>query len=270
MIKAVIMAGGEGTRLRPLTCNRSKPMVPVINKPVLEHTINLLKRHGIRDIIISLFFLPENVQNYFGDGSEWGVTITYSIEETPLGTAGGVRNAIGDCDDTVVVLSGDGILDFNLTEILGFHREKKSPFTIVLKRVSKPTEYGIVITGEDGRIERFLEKPSWSEVFSDTANTGLYVVDPEIIHDHGAAAGSRYRFFHRPLPLTAEKKHPPLRLHRDGYWCDIGTLSAYCRRPPGHPGRHGGDRLPREKDRPRRSGRAGTWRSIPAPSSGGR
>ena len=127
MIKAVIMAGGEGTRLRPLTCNRSKPMVPVINKPVLEHTINLLKRHGIRDIVISLYYLPENVQNYFGDGSEWGVSITYSLEETPLGTAGGVKKAIGDFCGTVMVLSGDGIIDFNITDILEFNRRKRIP-----------------------------------------------------------------------------------------------------------------------------------------------
>ncbi|HOD13549.1 MAG TPA: sugar phosphate nucleotidyltransferase [Spirochaetota bacterium] len=227
MVKAVIMAGGEGTRLRPLTCNRSKPMVPVINKPVLEHTINLLKRHGIRDIIMSLFFLPDNVQNYFGDGSEWGVTISYSIEETPLGTAGGVRYAIGDCGDTVVVLSGDGILDFNLTDILGFHREKQSPFTIVLKRVSKPTEYGIVITGEDGRIERFLEKPSWSEVFSDTANTGLYVVDPGIIRSM-VPEGSRYDFSIDLFPAMQKKNIPLYGYIAAGYWCDIGTLTAYA------------------------------------------
>jgi mannose-1-phosphate guanylyltransferase / phosphomannomutase len=226
MTKAVIMAGGEGTRLRPLTCNRSKPMVPVINKPVLEHTINILKRHGILEIAISLFFLPDNVQNYFGDGSEWGVTITYSIEEAPLGTAGGVRQAIGDCDDTVVVLSGDGILDFNLTEILEFHHKKKSPFTIVLKRVNKPTEYGIVITGDDGRIERFLEKPSWSEVFSDTANTGLYVVDPELIRSR-VPPETRYDFSMDLFPALQKEGVPLYGYVAAGYWCDIGTLSAY-------------------------------------------
>jgi mannose-1-phosphate guanylyltransferase / phosphomannomutase len=226
MIKAVIMAGGEGTRLRPLTCNRSKPMVPVINKPVLEHTINILKRHGIRDIAISLFFLPDNVQNYFGDGSEWGVSITYSIEEAPLGTAGGVRHAIGDWTDTVVVLSGDGILDFDLTGILAFHNEKKSPFTIVLKRVNKPTEYGIVITGEDGRIERFLEKPSWSEVFSDTANTGVYVLDPGLIRAR-VPAGAKYDFSMDLFPALQRDGVPLYGYIASGYWCDIGTLSAY-------------------------------------------
>lgn len=227
MIKAVIMAGGEGTRLRPLTCNRSKPMVPVVNKPVIEHTINLLKRHAIRDIIISLYYLPENVQNYFGDGSEWNVSITYSMEETPLGTAGGVKKAIGDSAGTVVVLSGDGIIDFNITEILEFHRRKESSFTIVLKRVSKPTDYGIVITGEDGRIERFLEKPSWSEVFSDTANTGLYVLDPAVIHELVPPC-AKFDFSMDLFPLLHEKNIPLYGYIADGYWCDIGNLTTYA------------------------------------------
>ncbi|MBN2158871.1 MAG: NTP transferase domain-containing protein [Spirochaetes bacterium] len=227
MIQAVIMAGGEGTRLRPLTCNRSKPMVPVINKPVIEHAINLLKRHGIRDIIISLYYLPENVQNYFGDGSEWDVSITYSLEETPLGTAGGVKRAVGECADTVVVLSGDGIIDFHIGEILEFHRRRESPFTIVLKKVSKPTEYGIVITREDGRIERFLEKPSWSEVFSDTANTGLYVISPSIINDYIPPA-IKYDFSFDLFPLLQEKNVPLYGYIAEGYWCDIGNIPAYC------------------------------------------
>jgi mannose-1-phosphate guanylyltransferase/phosphomannomutase len=226
MIKAIIMAGGEGTRLRPLTCNRSKPMVPVINKPVIEHAINLLKHHGIKDIIVSLYYLPDNVQNYFGDGSEWNVNITYSLEETPLGTAGGVKKAVGGCTDTVIVLSGDGIIDFNITGILEFHRRKQSPFTIVLKRVSKPTEYGIVITGEDGRIERFLEKPSWSEVFSDTANTGLYIVEPAIMHEH-VPPHVKFDFSMDLFPLLQKKGIPLYGYIADGYWCDIGNLNTY-------------------------------------------
>lgn len=227
MTKAVIMAGGEGTRLRPLTCNRSKPMVPVINKPVIEHTINLLKRHGIRDIAISLFYLPENVQNYFGDGSEWNVSITYSLEETPLGTAGGVKKAVGDSADTIIVLSGDGIIDFNITDILDFHRRRQSSCTIALKRVSKPTDYGIVITADDGRIERFLEKPSWSEVFSDTANTGLYVLESSIIHEL-VPPGVRFDFSMDLFPILQEKSIPLYGYIVDGYWCDIGTLATYA------------------------------------------
>jgi mannose-1-phosphate guanylyltransferase / phosphomannomutase len=227
MTKAIIMAGGEGTRLRPLTCNRSKPMVPVINKPVIEHTINLLRRHKIRDIIISLFYLPENVQNYFGDGSEWDVDITYSVEETSLGTAGGVKKAAGNCTDTIVVLSGDGIIDFDITGILDFHHNRNSPMTIVLKRVSKPTDYGIVITDENGRIERFLEKPSWSEVFSDTANTGLYVISPEIIRNWIPESG-KFDFSIDLFPLLQKNGIPLYGYIAHGYWCDIGNLSAYA------------------------------------------
>ncbi|OHD68759.1 MAG: hypothetical protein A2W19_10870 [Spirochaetes bacterium RBG_16_49_21] len=226
MTKAIIMAGGEGTRLRPLTCNRPKPMVPIVNKPVIEHVINLLRRHEIREIVISLFYLPENVQNYFGDGSEWDVNITYSIEETPLGTAGGVKEAAGEINDTIVVLSGDGIIDFNITEILEYHEKRKSPFTIVLKRVNKPTEFGIVIADEQGRIERFLEKPSWGEIFSDTANTGLYVIDPEIIRTY-IPAGQKFDFSLELFPLLQNNKIPLYGYIAEGYWSDIGNLTAY-------------------------------------------
>ena len=226
MIKAVIMAGGEGTRLRPLTCNRAKPMVPVVNRPVIEHAIQLLKRHGIRDIIISLFYLPENVQNYFGDGSDWDVNISYSVEETPLGTAGGVKKAIGDFDSTFIVMSGDGIIDFNISSILEFHKNKKSPFTIVLARVNKPTEYGIVITKKDGKIEKFLEKPSWSEVFSDTANTGMYIIEPKIIRKH-IPDDTKFDFSIDLFPLLQEKNIPLYGYVAEGYWCDVGNLSTY-------------------------------------------
>ena len=157
MTKAIIMAGGEGTRLRPLTCIRAKPMVPVINKPAIEHSVKLLRQYGITDITLSIYTLPENFQNYLGDGSELGVKISYSVEEKPLGTAGGVRKALGDTTETSIILSGDGIIDFNITEILKYHHDRRSSLTIVLKRAKKPTDYGIVITDSEGRIEKFLE-----------------------------------------------------------------------------------------------------------------
>ncbi len=227
MIKAIIMAGGEGTRLRPLTCNRPKPMIPVINMPVIEHAVELLKKHEINDIIISLFYLPEVVQNYFGDGSEWNVTITYSVEETPLGTAGGVRQAIEDHDDTFIVLSGDGIIDFDITDILRFHREKESPFTIVLTSVNQPTEYGIVITDEKtGRIEKFLEKPAWSEVFSNTANTGMYVIEPEIMNRY-VPRNIKFDFSLNLFPILQQNGTPLYGYIADGYWCDVGNLQSY-------------------------------------------
>ena len=226
MIKAIIMAGGEGTRLRPLTCNRPKPMIPVINKPVLEHSINLLKKHGIRDIILSLYYLPENVHNYFGDGSEWGVNLTYSVEETPMGTAGGVKQAIGRNDETFIVLSGDGLIDFDVTEIIKYHREKKSPFTIILTRVNKPTDYGIVILDKTGQVQKFLEKPSWGEVFSDSANTGMYVIEPEIISGL-VPENTKFDFSLDLFPLMQEKKIPIYGYITEGYWCDVGNLSTY-------------------------------------------
>ncbi|MCP4130255.1 MAG: NTP transferase domain-containing protein [bacterium] len=226
MIKAIIMAGGEGTRLRPLTCNRPKPMIPVINKPVIEHAVSLLKRHGITEIIISLYYLPEVIQNYFGDGSEWGVNISYSVEETPLGTAGGVKQAIGKNDDTFIVLSGDGIIDFDITKILAFHKQKESKFTIILTRVNEPTEYGIVITDQEGKIEKFLEKPSWSEVFTDTANTGMYVIEPDVVNNY-IPEREKFDFSLDLFPLLQKNNIPLYGYIADGYWCDVGNLNSY-------------------------------------------
>jgi len=226
MIKAVIMAGGEGTRLKPLTCNRPKPMIPILNKPVIEHTVHLLKSHGINDIVISLFYLPENIQNYFGDGSDWDVNITYSVEESPLGTAGGVKQAIANHDDTFIVLSGDGIIDFDITDILNFHKSKKSLFTIVLNRVSKPTDYGIVITDKNGKIEKFLEKPAWSEVFSDTANTGVYVIEPEVIREY-IPEKTKFDFSLNLFPELQKANVPLYGYEARGYWCDVGNLESY-------------------------------------------
>ena len=161
------MAGGEGTRLRPLTSNQPKPMVPIFNKPIMEYIINLLKDHGITDIVVTLQFLPQMIKNYFGDGSDLGVNLSYAIEQSPLGTAGSVKNAEAYLDETFVVISGDALTDFDLNAIIDFHKQKKSLTTIALKRVENPLEFGVVITDESGAIERFLEKPSWGEVFSD-------------------------------------------------------------------------------------------------------
>ncbi len=226
MARAIIMAGGEGTRLRPLTCIRAKPMVPVINKPAIEHSIKLLKSYGITDITLSIYTLPENFQNYFGDGSELGVSISYSVEEIPLGNAGGVKKALGDTEETSIILSGDGIIDFNISEILKFHRDKKSSITIVLNKTDKPTDYGVVITDNHGRIEKFLEKPSWSEIYSDTVNTGMYVIEPAHIKKY-IPDEEKFDFSLDLFPILKKKKIPMYGFVADGYWCDIGTLSTY-------------------------------------------
>ena len=165
-MKAIIMAGGAGSRLRPLTCGRPKPIVPIMNKPVMAHIIELLKKNGITEIGVTLQYLPEKIENMFGDGSEYGVHMEYFIEDSPLGTAGSVKNAEEFLDDTFVVISGDALTDIDLTKAINFHKAKNTLCTLILKEVAVPLEYGIVVTDDNGKITRFLEKPSWGEVFS--------------------------------------------------------------------------------------------------------
>ncbi|HEY9723268.1 MAG TPA: nucleotidyltransferase family protein, partial [Oscillatoriaceae cyanobacterium] len=225
-MKAVLMAGGSGTRLRPLTCDIPKPMVPMLNKPMAEHIINLLKRHGITDIIITLYYLPHVIQNYFGDGRDFGVNITYAVEEKmPLGTAGCVKAIESLLDDTFIVISGDSLTDIDLTEAVNFHKQKGSVASIVLKRVANPLEFGVVITDDDNRIRRFLEKPSSSEVFSDTINTGTYVLDPEVLKL--LPADKEVDFSKDLFPLLLERNDPMFGFVADGYWEDVGNLQSY-------------------------------------------
>lgn len=225
MMKAVIMAGGEGTRLRPLTCNRPKPMVPVVNKPVMEHIIALLKKHGLTDIAVTLQYMPEVIKDYFDDGSEFGVNLQYYVEKTPLGTAGSVKNAEEFLDDTFVVISGDALTDIDLSEAIDFHFSKNSMATLVLKKVDIPLEYGVVVTDGKGLITRFLEKPSWSEVFSDTANTGIYILSPEIFKYY--KKDEIFDFSKDLFPILLKEKRPMYGFVTEDYWCDIGDLAAY-------------------------------------------
>jgi len=175
------MAGGEGTRLRPLTSNQPKPMVPVAGKPCMQHIIELLRRHGMTDIVVTVAYLPQVIRGYFDDGEALGVELHYSVEERPLGTAGSVKNAEELLDETFLVISGDALCDFDLDELISAHRSSGAAATLALKSVDNPLEFGVVIVDADGRVERFLEKPSWGQVFSDTINTGVYVVEPEVL-----------------------------------------------------------------------------------------
>src|SRR5215472_13221898 len=179
-MKAVVMAGGEGSRLRPLTVTRPKPMVPIVGRPVMEHILNLLKAHGITDVVVTVQYMASAIEDYFGDGSQFGMRINYSREEVPLGTAGSVKNAEEYLDEPFLVISGDALTDFNLEEIIKFHTERKAMATLMLASVANPLEYGVIITDDQQRIRQFLEKPSWGEVFSDTINTGIYVLDPKV------------------------------------------------------------------------------------------
>lgn len=226
-MKAVVMAGGEGSRLRPLTIARPKPMVPLVDKPVMEHIIALLKRHGITDVVVTLQYLATVIQSHFGDGSSFGVSMRYSIEETPLGTAGSVKNAERWLDDTFLLISGDALTDFDLSAIIDVHRRKKAMATIALYSVPNPLEYGVVITDEEGRIKQFLEKPTWGEVFSDTVNTGIYVLEPEIFKY--VPAGKPFDFSQDLFPIMLRNGDPLFGYVAQGYWCDVGNLQEYMR-----------------------------------------
>ncbi len=224
-MKAVVMAGGEGTRLRPLTSNQPKPMVPIVGKPCMEHIVELLKQHGFEDVIVTVAFLPQAIRSYFGSGESLGVDIGYSVEESPLGTAGSVKRAAGRLDDTFLVISGDALCDVDLTQLVEAHREKGASVTIGLKSVENPLEFGIVVTDQDGRVERFLEKPSWGQVFSDTINTGIYVLEPEVLKH--IPQDRPYDFSKELFPLLLEMGRPIYGHVFDGYWQDIGNLEQY-------------------------------------------
>jgi mannose-1-phosphate guanylyltransferase / phosphomannomutase len=224
-VKAVVMAGGQGTRLRPLTSNQPKPMVPIANKPTVQHILELLARHGITDVVMTVAFMPQLLRNHFGDGSSLGMNIEYSVEESPLGTAGSVKNAEAALDEPFLVISGDALTDFDLTRIIDFHREREATVTIALKSVENPLEFGVVIVDEEGRIERFLEKPGWGQVFSDTINTGIYVMEPQVL-DY-VPRGAVYDFSHELFPKLFDMHKPLYGFLADSYWQDIGSVEQY-------------------------------------------
>src|SRR5690242_16351333 len=219
------MAGGEGTRLRPLTSNQPKPMVPIVGKPCMEHILELLRKHGLEDVIVTVAFMPQAIRGYFGAGESLGLNIEYSVEESPLGTAGSVRLASDRLDETFLVISGDALCDVDLTELIDTHKQKGAAVTIGLKSVENPLEFGIVVTDDEGRIERFLEKPSWGQVFSDTINTGIYVLEPEVLRH--VPADRPYDFSKELFPLLLEMGKPLYGFVLDGYWQDIGNLDQF-------------------------------------------
>ncbi len=228
-MKGVIMAGGFGTRLKPLTINRPKPMVPVANRPMMEHIVDLLKAHGITDLVSILYFQPDHITSYFGDGSDFGVRMQYVTAEADYGTAGAVRNAthlLGD--ERVLVISGDVLTDFDLSEAVAAHEARGAESSILLTSVENPLAFGIVIVDQQtGRIERFLEKPTWGEVFSDTINTGIYLLEPEALR----RIPEKTNFdFSKDLYPQMLRDHAALFGHvAEGYWRDIGNIEEYRR-----------------------------------------
>jgi mannose-1-phosphate guanylyltransferase/phosphomannomutase len=224
-MKAVVMAGGEGTRLRPLTSNQPKPMVSIVGKPCMEHILELLREHGMTDVIVTVAFLPQSIRGYFGNGETLGMQIGYSVEESPLGTAGSVRLAAKQLDETFLVISGDALCDVDLSALVAFHKERGAAVTIGLKAVDNPLEFGIVVTDEEGKIERFLEKPSWGQVFSDTINTGIYVLEPEVLRH--VPTDRPFDFSKELFPYLLEMGRPLYGYVMDGYWQDVGDLDQF-------------------------------------------
>ncbi len=226
-MKGIIMAGGFGTRLRPLTINLPKPMVPIANIPMMEHVVGLLVKNGITDITALLYFQADIIRDYFKDGKNFGVNIDYVQPDEDYGTAGAVRSALRVIDEPVLVISGDLITDFNLTDAISWHNEREAEATILLTRMENPLAYGIVITDKDGRIKRFLEKPSWGEAFSDTINTGIYILEPDVIRL--IPPKTNFDFSQNLYPLMLSKN---MRLYgkiMEGYWKDVGNVDEYRR-----------------------------------------
>ena len=224
-MKAIIMAGGEGSRLRPLTCDCPKPMMRLMNRPIMQYALDLLKRHGVTQIAATLGYLPDAILDAFGDGSDQGLMLKWTIEQTPLGTAGGVRQAKDFLDETFIVLSGDGITDLDISEAVRFHRSRGALATLVLRHESNPSEYGVVTSDADGRIRSFYEKPGRCDMLSDTINTGIYILEPEILDR--IPADRPYDFGHDLFPLLVKEDAPVFGYVMDGYWCDVGDVRAY-------------------------------------------
>jgi len=224
-MKAAILAGGLGTRMHPLTCDIPKPMLPFANKPIMAHIVELLKRNGIDDIVVLLYHQPDVIKAHFGDGSSYGVKMTYVVAPKDFGTAGAVKYAEHYFDETFVVISADVITDFNLSEIVNYHKNKKALITVTLTRVSNPIPYGIVVSDNDGRIKHFLEKPSWGEVITDTVNTGIYVINPLALRE--IPSEREYDFSRDLFPKLLEEKEPLYGYTAEGYWNDIGGLTEY-------------------------------------------
>ena len=223
-MKAFILAAGVGTRLRPLTYECPKPMIPLLNKPVIEHTINNLKKHNIDSIIMNLHTLPKMITDYFGDGKKFGININYSLEETLLGTAGGLKKCKKFFDSTFIVMSGDGLSNIDLTSAIEFHKRKKALATMVLKKLEMKFPYGITLTDRSNKIINFVEKPTWGSIFSDTVNTGIYIFEPEIFK---YIPDGFYDFGHDLWPKLLKLQKPIYAYLMNNYWTDIGNIDEY-------------------------------------------
>ncbi|MBN1298655.1 MAG: NDP-sugar synthase [Actinobacteria bacterium] len=224
--KAMVLAAGLGTRLRPLTDLISKPMAPIVNKPVMEHIIELLKKHGYSDIVCNLHYYPEAIKNHFGEGQKWGLNIVYSFEESLMGTAGGVKNVEGFFENsTFLVISGDALTDIDLSAVLAYHRQKGGIATLVLTEVEEPSQFGVVIADKELKITGFQEKPLPGEEKSNLANSGIYIFEADIFKY--IPEKTFYDFGKNVFPDLLEKQIPYYGFIHNQYWNDVGNLDEY-------------------------------------------
>ncbi|MCS7206700.1 MAG: NDP-sugar synthase [Dehalococcoidia bacterium] len=226
-MQAVILVGGEGTRLRPLTYTRPKSMLPVLNRPFLEHMLAHLRQNGVTEVILALHYLPDAIRSYFGDGSRWGVRLHYVVEPFPLGTAGPLKFVADRLTSTFVVCNGDVFTDLDLRQVLALHRQKGALATIVLTAVDDPTPFGMVETAPDGRVLRFKEKPSRDEVTTLWVNAGTYILEPEVLR--WVPPGQKYMVEHGLFPALLEAGQPVFAFRSRAYWLDMGNPRTYMR-----------------------------------------
>ncbi len=225
-MKAVIMAGGEGTRLRPVTGALPKPLAPLVGKPIMEHILLLLRRHGFSEVCAALRYGSCEIRSAFGDGRRLGLHIQYRVEDRPLGTAGGVKNCADFYgDEDFLVISGDAVCDFDLSLLMARHRERGAAVTVALSRQAVPLRYGLAVTDGEGRIRSFVEKPRWPRVVTDLVNTGIYVLSPRAMAQ--VPPGQPFDFARDLFPRLLEQGEVLLGLPMEGYWCDAGTPLAY-------------------------------------------
>jgi mannose-1-phosphate guanylyltransferase len=224
-MKALILVGGQGTRLRPLTVNTPKAMMPVLNRPFLEHVIRRLAGYGIKEIILTQGHLSQPIEGYFGDGNQFGVSLSYVVEDSPLGTAGAVKNAEKHLGDRFLVLNGDIFTDLDIAAMIRFHRERKAVSTISLTPVDDPTRYGLIETDPSGRVKRFLEKPSPDQITTDMINAGTYVLERRVLD--GVPPQTQWSFERQLFPSLLERGQRVFAYPSPAYWMDIGHPKDY-------------------------------------------
>ncbi len=224
-MRALILIGGKGTRLRPFTCETPKPLLPVVNRPFIEYQLRMLRSHGVREAVLCTSYLPESFRRSLGDGRRLGLRLSYSHEPTPLGTGGAIRRAAPAPAATLLVLNGDVLSALDVRAFLRFHRRHRAEVSITLTRVKDPTAYGLVETDAAGRVRRFLEKPSWEEIRTNTINAGAYLMEPSAVA--AIPDGVEYSVERGLFPQLLRERRRVCGLVTPGYWIDIGTLDKY-------------------------------------------